>query len=373
MWQGMDTPRQRVLVWPVASDGQTARASQGVANMQPMTNRSCPRGRPVQGLRGKIEADYDITSTVGDACELYGQTEFRRLLILERKRSERSGRPFLLVLLDLRRLIPRCEPKVVAKALKTTLLGSSREVDIRGWYESGKTIGVIYTEATAEGREPILRKVRNNLNDALTSSYGELVTLSWYAFPGDISRDGTLGDSSEPDLYRDDNDESADRRASRLMKRAVDICVSAVSLLLLSPLFLLIALLVKLTSRGPVFFKQARLGQGGRSFDMLKFRSMHVNNDPGIHREYVTSLIQGAVDGEQDSSAPFKLQNDPRVTAVGALLRKTSLDELPQLINVLLGDMSLVGPRPPIDYEVAAYDIWHRRRVLEVKPGITCI
>ncbi|MGB8760935.1 MAG: sugar transferase, partial [Candidatus Sulfotelmatobacter sp.] len=115
-------------------------------------------------------------------------------------------------------------------------------------------------------------------------------------------------------------------------------------------------------------------GQDGGSFVFLKFRSMFVNNDSSVHKEYVQKLIAGKADkhlSDGNGQGVYKLTNDSRITRVGAFLRKTSLDELPQFINVLKGEMSLVGPRPPVPYEVEAYDIWHRRRLLEAKPGIT--
>jgi lipopolysaccharide/colanic/teichoic acid biosynthesis glycosyltransferase len=138
--------------------------------------------------------------------------------------------------------------------------------------------------------------------------------------------------------------------------------------------FFVIAAAIKLTSRGPVLFRQQRIGEHGTAFTFLKFRSMYVNNDASQHKEYVRKLIAGQAakqptDGEGEGI--FKLTNDPRITAVGNFLRRTSLDELPQFINVLRGEMSLVGPRPPVPYEVEAYATWHRRRVLEAKPGIT--
>jgi lipopolysaccharide/colanic/teichoic acid biosynthesis glycosyltransferase len=134
-----------------------------------------------------------------------------------------------------------------------------------------------------------------------------------------------------------------------------------------------VALAIKLTSKGPVFFRQQRIGQFGRRFMLLKLRSMFVGNDPSIHQEYVKQLIAAGADPQHKApnGKVFKLVNDPRITKVGAFLRRTSLDEIPQFINVFLGDMSLVGPRPPIAYEIEAYDLWHRRRVLEAKPGIT--
>jgi len=134
-----------------------------------------------------------------------------------------------------------------------------------------------------------------------------------------------------------------------------------------------IALAIRLSSKGPVLFKQERLGQFGKKFILLKFRSMRTDCDPRIHQEYVSQFIAGQVDSGSPSGdkTVFKIQADPRVTSVGRFLRKTSLDELPQFWNVLVGEMSLVGPRPPIPYEFTSYDLWHRRRVLEIKPGIT--
>jgi lipopolysaccharide/colanic/teichoic acid biosynthesis glycosyltransferase len=146
------------------------------------------------------------------------------------------------------------------------------------------------------------------------------------------------------------------------------------ALIILSPIFLAIAIAIKLSSPGPILFRQKRIGQYGVPFTCLKFRSMHAVNDSQIHKEYVKRFIAGNADAglsKASNEVVYKLTADPRVTRVGRLLRKTSLDELPQLINVLLGEMSLVGPRPPIPYELEAYDVWHRRRLLEVKPGIT--
>jgi exopolysaccharide biosynthesis polyprenyl glycosylphosphotransferase len=159
------------------------------------------------------------------------------------------------------------------------------------------------------------------------------------------------------------------------IKRAGDIVVSAGAMVVLSPVLLVIALAVKLTSRGPVLYAQERIGLDGSVFKFYKFRSMRSGSDTRAHCEYVRALINGeaetktqSVEGEEEEV--FKLVDDPRVTKVGRVLRRYSLDELPQLWNVFIGDMSLVGPRPPLPYEVAAYQPWHRRR-LEVKPGIT--
>jgi exopolysaccharide biosynthesis polyprenyl glycosylphosphotransferase len=153
------------------------------------------------------------------------------------------------------------------------------------------------------------------------------------------------------------------RPIQRAMKRAIDVVVSATALLLLAPVLIAAALLVKLTSRGPVLFRQERVGLHARAFHMLKLRSMVMGAE-----KMRTHLL-----GKNEQSGPvFKLGRDPRVTPVGRFLRKYSIDELPQLINVLRGEMSIVGPRPPLASEVARYEAWQRRR-LSVRPGLTCV
>jgi lipopolysaccharide/colanic/teichoic acid biosynthesis glycosyltransferase len=155
-------------------------------------------------------------------------------------------------------------------------------------------------------------------------------------------------------------------------KRAFDITLSLLALVLLSPVCALVAGLIKLDSDGPVFFRQTRLGLGGKPFTFYKFRTMQHNCDNNVHQNYVQALIRNEV-SDNANVAPdggYKLVQDRRITRVGAILRKTSLDEIPQLFNVLKGEMSLVGPRPPLPYEVEVYQDWHMKR-LDVIPGIT--
>jgi exopolysaccharide biosynthesis polyprenyl glycosylphosphotransferase len=157
------------------------------------------------------------------------------------------------------------------------------------------------------------------------------------------------------------------------MKRMFDFMVAASLLFLFFPLFLFIALLIKIFSPGPVLFKQVRAGQNGREFTMCKFRTMRLQTDDSLHREYATNFIRGRQLDFSDARRQervFKMTFDPRITPVGAVLRRTSLDELPQLFNVLVGDMSLVGPRPPMFYELNHYMEWHKKR-LKAKPGLT--
>jgi exopolysaccharide biosynthesis polyprenyl glycosylphosphotransferase len=161
-------------------------------------------------------------------------------------------------------------------------------------------------------------------------------------------------------------------QGARLVKRAFDLSVAALALVLLAPLWLAISLLIKLDSKGPVLYRQERVGMDGRIFLFLKFRTMRTGADDREHREYQRRYIEGRPDTNLgDSLRPvYKLHDDPRVTRTGRWLRRTSLDELPQLLNVLRGDMSVVGPRPPIPYEVENYALWHRKR-LDMKPGMT--
>jgi lipopolysaccharide/colanic/teichoic acid biosynthesis glycosyltransferase len=157
------------------------------------------------------------------------------------------------------------------------------------------------------------------------------------------------------------------------VKRLFDIAISSLALLLLSPLILLISAAVKLSSKGPVLFRQERVGLHGIPFTFLKFRSMFDDNDSRMHEIYVAKFIAGRADfADAGNGQPvYKIMDDPRVTPLGRWLRRTSLDELPQFYNVLEGHMSLVGPRPALPYEVEQYRPWHRRRILQAKPGLT--
>jgi exopolysaccharide biosynthesis polyprenyl glycosylphosphotransferase len=156
----------------------------------------------------------------------------------------------------------------------------------------------------------------------------------------------------------------------RYTKRSFDVAAAGLILLLAWPLLLVIAVAIKLDSRGPVLYRQERIGENGRRFNIVKYRSMVANADPKIHEAHVTRLIRENVSLHESGQATLKMAADPRITRVGRFLRKTSLDELPQLLNVIRGEMSLVGPRPPLPYEVAVYQDWHKRR-LEAIPGVT--
>lgn len=153
-------------------------------------------------------------------------------------------------------------------------------------------------------------------------------------------------------------------------QRALDILCSALGLIVLAPVFILVALLIKLVSPGPVFFKQERIGQGGKPFVLWKFRTMTADADCSVHQGHVIQLIRSTAENTDGAEPMTKLDNDPRIIPLGGLLRGACIDELPQLINVFRGQMSLVGPRPAIAYEVSEYRPWQRRR-LDAMPGLT--
>ncbi|MBA3442528.1 MAG: sugar transferase [Pyrinomonadaceae bacterium] len=160
--------------------------------------------------------------------------------------------------------------------------------------------------------------------------------------------------------------------AARIVKRALDTIIAALALTVLAPLWIIVAGLIKLDSKGPIFYRQERVGMDGRIFLFYKFRTMHTNANDAVHREYQRKYIAGRPDTNQgDNKRPvYKMRTDPRITRTGRVLRRLSFDELPQLLNVLRGDMRIVGPRPPIPYEVEFYELWHRKR-LDMKPGLT--
>ena len=308
---------------------------------------------------------------------ILNEHDFRRMISLERKRSERSRTPFLLMLVDIGQSLRSHKNAKTVGSILAALSASNRETDVTGWYEEHSIIGIMFTEISGDDRSaiinPLIARVGEVLRNNLTSEQFDQVSLSFHIFPDDWNQgDGPRQGNAMlyPDLLaRDDA-----KKSLRVIKRAIDILGSLAALVFLSPVLLIVAIAIKTTSKGPVFFRQHRSGQFGISFRMLKFRSMYANSNSNPHKEYVRRLIAGVADkhpSNGDGRGVYKLTRDPRITAVGAFLRRTSLDELPQLINVLKGDMSLVGPRPPIDYEVERYELWHRRRLMEAKPGIT--
>lgn len=323
------------------------------------------------------ESIADNSANDGYERVVLSNHSFQRTLSLERKRTERSRKPFLLMLVDFGDLAPsEANGKIVSQIL-SALSASIRATDIIGWHSKDSIIGVLFTEIIIDDSSSMITAMMARVSTALskTLSLAQLnqVSISFHIFPE--TWDGSMRDTpTNPTLYPDISEYEKRRKASRVLKRVIDVVGSVTGLILLAPVFAAVAAAIKLTSKGPVFYRQERIGRHGRRFTFLKFRSMYVDNDATLHREYVRRLIAGdtaPTSANVNGHGVYKITRDPRVTKIGNFLRRSSLDELPQLINVLRGEMSLVGPRPPVPYEVEEYDIWHRVRLLEAKPGIT--
>jgi lipopolysaccharide/colanic/teichoic acid biosynthesis glycosyltransferase len=307
----------------------------------------------------------------------FDDVTFRRMIAIERKRTERSKSPFVLMLLEAVSGHGQKKNSVTLSRVATALIAASRDTDLVGWYKDGAIIGTMFTGLIVNDKRAVLdtflAKVSAALQEELTAEEFNQVRISFHLFPDDWDHEKP-GPPTNAALYPDLESRDKGQRSVLFVKRTIDIAGSSIMLILLAPLFLAIALAIKLSSRGPVFYRQQRVGRYGQTFTFLKFRSMLVNNDTNVHKDFVTRLIAskpGESAAKESGKKIYKLTNDKRITKVGAVLRRTSLDELPQFINVLKGEMSLVGPRPPIPYELAAYQTWHRHRLLAVKPGIT--
>ena len=305
------------------------------------------------------------------------QESFLRVIAVERKRTERSQVHFLLMLVEFGSGSVTERQKKSLHRIIESLHNCTRDTDFVGWYQENVSIGVVFTSLEPESRASILNTILKRVSDSfkndLTDEEFSQIQISFHFFPDDWDQNNS-GTPSNQALYPDLANAEKDKRRLLILKRMVDVVGSSILLLICSPVFFACALAVRLTSRGPILFRQQRVGQHGKCFTFYKFRSMHVNNDDAVHKEFVTKLIANQtefVPADGSASNVYKLTKDRRITPVGHFLRRSSLDELPQLLNVLKGDMSLVGPRPPIPYELAVYQTWHRRRLLEVKPGIT--
>ena len=296
---------------------------------------------------------------------LLPKNHFLTRLRIEKRRVDRSKAPLSVVLFSFQDR--NVENNTKTQEFLKSLQKNTRETDIKGWLEND-VLGLILPDTDGEGAAKYIEKIRNG-------NGGSAFSVVTGTYPDDLFRKLLADASTQPDLFPINLDESEEPRKIELaLKRAVDILGAVVGLVLFSPIMLVISLAIKLTSPGPVIFTQNRFGKKGVRFPFYKFRSMYWNVDDQIHQEYVTSLIKGEHEkiNQGDEEKPlYKIKSDPRVTRVGKIIRKASIDELPQFFNVLKGEMSLVGPRPPIPYEVEKYEPWHLRRILEVKPGIT--
>jgi lipopolysaccharide/colanic/teichoic acid biosynthesis glycosyltransferase len=350
---------------------------------------------------------------------------FREQLKREKLRAERSNTPFVLLLLDVCTTSGGQENRLRGlEYLAAIVQERTRASDMQGWYhDDGKEwVGIILPDTARKGAMHVLEKIEVSFKRRLTEvhscdgdSMWLVCKMYWYSGnhtsvdPNDSdphtnepqrneNRAGGSGqnktDAHTPhQTAASPNTKSAlceasfgtTRQPSEIQilhpvklheltsrripgwKRTIDVMGASLGLLLFSPVMFLIAALIKITSRGPILFRQNRLGYMGRQFQFLKFRSMSSQADESLHRNHLKGLISN---GNGSAKPMTKIHNDPRVTRLGKFLRAWCLDELPQLVNVLRGEMSLIGPRPPIGYEVEEYQNWHKKR-LHIVPGIT--
>jgi len=325
------------------------------------------------GFRGERVADEAAASGVymrltvnpTSASHMLPKSQFFRQLQLEKRRTDRSKAPLSMIVFhtgaaDRQRI-------QTLKHLADVLQRSKRETDILG-YLGEHRLALLLPDTNGVGVETLTRNLSGRAGDLKYST-------SSGTYPDQLF-DSLLAPQKAPTeifpLLIEDSPQTS--TVSALLKRAVDLAGATALIVLLSPLMVAAALAIVTTSPGPIIFRQVRLGRRGAPFVFYKFRSMVTNADDQIHREYVQSLIDGKHRefNQGNPENPFyKLRSDPRITRFGAVIRATSIDELPQLFNVVKGDMSLVGPRPPLLYEAEKYQSWHLRRILDIRPGIT--
>jgi lipopolysaccharide/colanic/teichoic acid biosynthesis glycosyltransferase len=290
---------------------------------------------------------------------IYSSRQLQDLVLYEKSRSDRNGTTLSLALFDVGGFTYSQRRSFI-----TDILSIVRTTDHVGWYERG-CIGVLLPYTDRSGAQVFIDHVHELAEPACAPfelySYPDL----WF----ENAARGTDNAGAHNGNGHSDADASGFRRVvfeQRMpaWKRSLDIAGAGVGLALLSPLFLLVAIFIKLVSPGPIIFKQKRVGIGRRQFTFYKFRTMHADNDESYHAKHA----KGFIDGDREMR---KLdEQDPRIIFGGRVLRRTTIDELPQLFNVLRGDMTLVGPRPCIPYEAEEYHRWHTGR-FNVLPGLT--
>jgi len=290
---------------------------------------------------------------------IHSSENFHKALKRERYRADRNNHEFSLIIFDVGELEKNMD---ATRRFIDVLTSRVRISDEVGLYDE-RRLGVILPDTPSKGAQILADNVCKKIPVSTCNFNYECFT---YTYPS--QKRFTVNSFSKSTLLKEDVDKKiAVGHKTPFWKRAMDIFFSSVSLLVLSPLLLFVAIMIKLVSPGPVFFKQKRVGRSGKIFTIYKFRTMKVNNNASEHQEYLKELING----DSNSEKPMvKLKNDPRVIPMGTILRKASIDELPQLINVLLGEMSLIGPRPCIPYEAEEYLRWHERR-FDIIPGLT--
>jgi len=366
---------------------------------------------------------------------LYDITYFNQNLLLERRKAERFEYTFSLIMVDTKSFQVISDndhqtqmPNIFKMTIKA-ICSVTRITDIISYYDHDKII-ILLPDTTKVGAKIVVERIKTNVRDDILKKFpynlsSDSLITKIFTYPDDGLYDlekeftpkqvSTINKNINLNKYKDMNSPLIQEKSvqtsqtrnflsvwnrininggilsiynplffdlaifdnifleiSRIIKRLIDIIGAIFCLIPFSPLFLIITLGIKLTSRGPVLFRQKRVGCMGKLFYVLKFRSMKHNSSEKMHQDYIENLLNNSNKSqkEPDYVAGYKAQVDQRKTFIGKILRKTSLDELPQLFNVLRGDMSLVGPRPHPVYEVEKYKLWQYRRIT-MKPGIT--
>lgn len=292
--------------------------------------------------------------------DIHAGSEFQAILSYERARADRAGTRFALVALE---LAAHSGDKGELARLTRALLGRIRSTDVLGWLEPD-ALGVLLPCTDLEGGWIFAVNFQKQYYvDRAPAPF------TVYCYPDQWLHGGNgSGSCGEPRNRQGNLDRRVDgclERSFPRWKRALDVVGSLLGITAGAPLFLAMAAYIKLVSPGPVFFRQERIGYRARPFSFLKFRTMHVNNDASQHKAYLKQLINSDQPMEK-----LDAERDPRIIPGGKVIRKACLDELPQLLNVLKGEMSLVGPRPCLPYEAEEYLRWHTNR-FDSRPGMT--
>jgi lipopolysaccharide/colanic/teichoic acid biosynthesis glycosyltransferase len=324
-----------------------------------------PSARKPPG-RTQSERKSKLRTAASVKANLLPQSYFLKQLQCEKRRSDRSKAPLSIALFCF--ADNKESGAIDIQVLLDLLENSIRDTDILG-YVVEDIIGLLLPDTDEKGTQEFVKKIVKGDKflpfSIITATYPDLI------FKNLVKK----SQNDPTDFYHVFLDHFIKpTRFGYPLKASLDFLGALIGILICSPLMLITAIAIQMTSPGPIIFKQIRLGKRGVPFVFYKFRSMSWKADDRIHREYVTNLIKGNLEGtnQGDKEKPlYKIKVDPRVTRVGRIIRKASIDELPQLFNVLKGDMSLVGPRPPLPYEAEKYQPWHLRRVSELKPGIT--
>jgi len=316
------------------------------------------------GTQASVARPAEEHGPLRQTHHVLGEQPFKDAIVRERKRADRLGSPFAVLLVDRGNSPSEGGPWVLQ-----TLTAVKRAIDVVGWFEQDAVLGLLLPAASGKGALKVMDRLQREIARQLGDTVLAALSIRLYAHGGQSGPDGAA--LPAVDLLVEAFDQQRGHPWRDAAKRGLDILGSLLLLALFAPVFLGVFAAVKWTSPGPVLFRQVRVGRRGEPFTMLKFRTMQVNAGDGIHQDYVSWFIKSSGQQPRTGKEVFKLTNDPRVTPVGRILRRTSLDELPQFWNVLRGDMSLVGPRPALPFEVEQYQPWHRRRVLEAAPGVT--